>query len=684
VEVLLDSKEPGEARWGGWRPDVMAHYARPDFVRAGWSATISFDDVSPGAHSVEVFAVSRDGRRVSCGRYPLAVRRIAVPPERAAWRIGLEILWRTAAFLLWLTLLGLVPARLAGIRPTWLAAPLLGLCLFAVVCQAGAALLVRPLASAGFLTLVVAVVGVALGRARLRPRLRRVGLAGLRAGTGAFTRATFGAAVLFALIGVIPLASHGEGAVLGEIDDAVRECAAADAVARFGWSAPPEQRGYLVVMRGEMERWGGRRGPTHLLAALAQLFGERAHAVHSVATLAAGCLVVLGTGLLAYHVLTRSRKLRAVPAVLVAVNSAVVATLYGQHLGNLMGAALFLFFLASVLNLTRSRRPAAVFPVALAVAASWSLYAEATPVWAAAAALSLLLPRSFGARRRLLSRYAAALLVAAVLNPAGLALLVRAWTNLAREPTLATSYTRMVVGDTHYFPPLTVIGGLEAYRQDAPAPLGSVRGILVPITTALVILVSIFGWKRLALREKRILLLLLTPIALALLANRQLEFPYGYAKILPLAGPVWAVTFVVLVRQAAEGPSQKSSWVRTLSYGTLALAATLAVPSLRHAVNHARLRVPAYDPALRSLPALAKVVGPAAVFRIPDYPVAVRLWALYFLGENAVDLNPAGKNYTESEYFRLHDKRISTEPAFGEIVSTRYFSLVPLAGSAQP
>jgi hypothetical protein len=676
VEVRLDSKKPGEAQWGGWRPDVMAHFSRPDFVWAGWSATISFDDVSPGSHSVEAFAVSHDGHEVSCGRHSVMVRPIPAPPERAAWRIGLDILWRTVVFLLWLTFLGVMPARVARIRPTLLAAPLLGLCVFAVACQAGAALHVRPLASAGFLTFSMAVAGVALGRGRPGWLSERP-LGRPHAPSRKFTLTIVGAAVVFMLIGVVPLASHGEGAVLGEIDDAVRECTAADAVARFGWNTPAEQRGYLTVMRMEMEHWGGRRGITHVLAALAQLFGERAHAVHSAANLAVGCLVVLGTGLLSFHVLTRSRRLRAVPAALVAVNSVVVATLYGQHLGSLVAAGLFLLFLASILTMARSRRFTGCLPVALSIAAAWSLYAEVLPAWAVAAALSFPLPQTSFDRKRLGKRYAAALLGAIVLNPVGLALLVRAWTNVSREPTLATSSSRIVVGDTHYFPTLPVIGGLIPYRQDAPAPLGRTRAILVPVATVLTLLVCGLSWRCLSRREKRIVLVLLAPIALALLANRHLNFPYGYAKILPLAAPVWSVSFALLVRRAAESPIKKTR-SRVLSYATLALAATLAIPSVRHVLQHARLRVPAYDPAFRSLPALAGVVGPTAVFRIPSYPVPVKLWALYFLGDNAVDLNPTGKDYPGSAYFRIHDRRLSPEPAPAGSPSTRYFSLVPL------
>lgn len=671
VEAFLDGARPGDAQWGDWRSDVMAHFARPDFAWTGWSATFSLEDVLPGPHSVEAYATSHAGRKVSCGRKPIEVHAIAPPPERTAWRIGAEILLRSAGFLLWLGFVGFLPALLSGIRPAPLAAPLLGLCLLAIVGAAGAALHVRPIWSAAFLTFVVAIACPFVLRIRRpgagRPRVSRL------------TLATLGAAVLFALVGVVPLASHGEGAVLGDIDDGVRVCAAADSMVRFGWTTPAEHRGYLSVMRGQMERAKGRRGETELMAALAQVFGERAHAVHSVAMIGAGCLVVLGTGLLAYQVLRRFRRLRAVAPFLVAVNSVLLATLYGQHLGSLVAAALFLLFLASLLTLARSRLFASSLPVALAVAAAWSLYPEALPAWAVAAAISLALPTSAAARKRMAARVGAALLAAVVLNPVGFVLVVRSWTGLSGEPAFATSYGRMVVGDTHYFPAPNVIAGIVAYRQDAPAPLGTVRSVLVPVATALLLVVSVLGWTRLTPGERKVLLVLLVPLALGFAANRHLDFPYGFAKFLPLAAPVWAVAFVLLASAAEQARKRKTASL-VVAYGTLALVALLSLPSARHVVHRAQLRVPSYDAAFRVLPALADAVGPEAVFRIEDYPGSRKLWAIYFLGDNAVDLTPTANGFPGAPYFRIHDRRTSGEPAAGAVVSTRYFSLVPIPG----
>ena len=80
---------------------------------------------------------------------------------------------------------------------------------------------------------------------------------------------------------------------------------------------------------------------SYLLSGLAQAAGARAHAVHSVAMLGSGVLVVLGAGLLASRALRRFPRFRWLPAALAAVNSILYATLANQHLGSLLFAALY-------------------------------------------------------------------------------------------------------------------------------------------------------------------------------------------------------------------------------------------------------------------------------------------------------------------------------------------------------
>ncbi|HMA18905.1 MAG TPA: hypothetical protein VKS03_10745, partial [Thermoanaerobaculia bacterium] len=325
IEVFLDGKIPGESHRGGLRDDVLAHFKRADYLWAGWSGTVSLKDVPAGPHAVDTFALSSNGARVSCGHREFQVKDSPKPREEpAAWIAG-KILLGTTALLVWLTLVGIAPALIFRTTPVLLSSPLIGLSLFAIVAELGSALHVRPLYSAIALT----VLSGAVSGVRLRGRLR----------TMRWTRATAGtvaAAAVFAVVGVIPLAAHGQGAVLGDIDDGIRECTVADSIVQHGWDVPADRYAYPHILRREMDAAYARRGGIHLLAALAQISGSRAHEVHSWAMLGVGCLVVIGSGLLAVRVLRAFPSTRWIAPGLVAVNSVLVATLYGQHLGNLL------------------------------------------------------------------------------------------------------------------------------------------------------------------------------------------------------------------------------------------------------------------------------------------------------------------------------------------------------------
>lgn len=670
IEILLDRKIPGESQRGEWRPDVLSHFGRPDFLWSGFSGRISLEGVPPGVHSVELYALYTPRTRVPCGKSDFQVKPFPEPPERPAWRIGVEILLRTAAFLLWLWVVGLPPALLLRAVPIFLSAPLIGLSLFAIVAETGAALHVRPLYSAAVLTLLSAALGLVVLRGRRR-RLRGEPT----------TMRTIASAAVFALLAVIPLASHGEGAVLGEIDDGIRECTVADSIAQFGWRMPPDLRGYPSILRPEMDAARGRRGGIHLLAALAPAFRSRAHEVYSVAMLAAGCLIVMGTGLLAFRVLRGFPGSRWIAPALVAINSTLFATLYSQHLANLFAAGLILLFLTQALRLVRSSRPEVLVAVALPIAAGWSLYPEVMPTWAVAAGLIVMIASHFRERWRAAVRFVLAFVAAAVLNPVGSVLVAQSWSKLVHEPTLSSPYSRLVVGDTHYFPSLAVVTGILPDRLDAQAPIGLLRSLLAPVAVVLVVLVSILGWRRLARRERWLTAALLAPVALALYANYRLAFPYGYAKFLVLAVPLWLVSFVLFATRAGAPGASRPSWHRAAAVLSVALVAILSLASARQVVSYARHWVPSYDPAWRSLPALARAVGHDAVFRVDELSKARQIWLLYFLSENAVDLTP-GVKYPGARYFRLVDRRRPAPFTGTPVVSSRYFSVVPI--SEQP
>lgn len=673
IELFLDGKPGGEGFLRGLRPDVMAHFTRQDYLWSGWSGAVSLEGVAPGKHSLAAVAVLRSGQRLPCVG-PSAIDVLAVEDDRDPSPLGLGavIFLRTVGVLIGLTLVGWAAAGLLRLRPLPLAAPFLGLGLFAVFGEWAAAAGVRPFVAATVLVLL-ALVSMAVmfrgDRDRLRPEMRE-------------SAPSLLAALTFALIGVIPLAAHGQGAVLGDIDDAVRECSYADAISRYGWDPPASVQGYLGVIPKAMERISVRRGGTLLLSALGQRFSARAHEVHATASLAGGCLVVLGAGLLASRVLRRFPRGTWIAPALAAINSTLLATLYGQHLGSLLGAALFLPFVYFLLGAIREGTEGHVLGLGLTSAAGLTVYPETMAAWALAGVFAL-----FAAARGTKGVAAKRLLIAAALavalNPVGLTRAGRfaSYTaTVSRE--MSSPYSRTIAGDTHYFPSLNVVAGIEAYRDDARAPVGAARRLLIPLCAVGILLVVALGWTRLQRSEKSILLVLVGPAAIALFSNYRLGFPYGFAKFLPFAVGLWCVAFALLVC-AAGSRDERPPWKGLFAYGTLGLVLLLSVPSARHVVARAARAIPAYDPAFLVLPALADALPPGAVFRLDEPLVARRQWICYFLGENAVEYEsadgPERRPDAAGPRFQLVDKRDPDHrPAGRPAASTRFFAAVPL------
>ena len=620
VEILLDKEVPGETRLSGLRPDVAAHFSRKDYRWSGWSGTVSLEGAPPGKHRIFVAVVGKSGLKTICGAPEIQVLAVSGSPRAPVAPVAAGILLRAAALLFWLGLVGWAPARLLASGSVALSAPLFGLCLFAAAAEAGRLTGLRPFGSAVALTALSATALLASFQSRAaRPRRPRGPEAGALVGAG-----------LVLAIGVVPLASHGEGAVLGNIDDAVRECSLADSINRYAFRPPELSRGYFSDVPLNMGRDHVRPGGGYLLSALAKAFGVRAHAVYSAAMLGTMTLIVLASGLLASRLLRSFRAGRWLLPALVAGNSTLLATLYGQHLGNLLSVALFLFFLSGVLFLIRSPRAGSVWPAALAAAGALTLYPETTPVWGVAALLAL---GAAGAARRprTLRRLAAAALLAAAVNPAGFVRAARflVWTN-TQSREMASSELRLLAGDTHYFPRPTVALGLEAYREDAPAPLGAVRAILVPIAGILMAAAALAGWVRGNAHVRWIAAMLVLPAASALAWTWRLTFPYAFAKFLPLAAPVWIAAFLLLAGAALE---RASHILRFASVAALVLAAALALPPARHVFFRAWRAVPPYDPDFEELPKLAATAAPKALFLIDEPIAARREWMRYFLGE---------------------------------------------------
>ncbi len=401
--------------------------------------------------------------------------------------------------------------------------------------------------------------------------------------------------------------------------------------------------------------------------------------------LAAGVLVVCGAGLLAFRVLRRYPRWRSLPAGFAAANSTLYATLANQHLGSLLFAALFLGFLFHLLVLVRSRSALAMVPVVILVAAAWTYYPEGIATWGVAGLLSLFLAGSKARRGRTWWRLVGVAVLSSALNPIGFVQGVQSLSKILGQTALSTPYAREIVGDTHYFPSLNVVTGTIAYREDAPAPTGRLRSVLIPVASLLILTTCWLGWLKLARPERRVVVLLTLPVALALAVNLRLNFPYGFAKYLPLAVPIWSVVFLLLAFRRAESPRLG---VRGLIAATLLLVGVLSLPAARHVVNRIVRTVPSYDPAFRALPALAATVGRTAVVLV-DEPIRARLeWMKYFLGENRVaSYSQEALNQTKPSasvppaggpgQFRLVDRRKGGGGVPGGVAASRDFLLVP-------
>ena len=683
IQLTLDRSRSGEASLSGLRPDVLAHFHRPDYLWSGWSGRISLEKVKPGRHTVEMTAYTHSGEPIPCGVREIQVLAVQGPPERSTARIAVEMLWRGLLFLGCLTLVGLLPALATGGGPVGLRAPFLGLALFGIAAEVGSRAGLRPLPSAlvpaGLSLLLLMVPRV---RSRLRPRAPAPG-----------TLATLACAAVFAAVAAAALSSHGEGVVLGDIDDAIRECAVADSMNTYGPTVPADALGYVGGMTREARRAGLRPGGSYLLSGLAQAFHVRAHAVYSVVMLGAGVLVVCGAGLLAHRVLRRYPRLRWVPAALAAVNSTLYATLANQHLGSLLFAALFLGFLFHLLVLVRSRSAFAVVPVAILVAAAWSYYPEGIATWGVAGVFSLFLAGSRGRRGRTWRRLVGAAVLSVALNPIGLVHGVQSLSKISGQAALSSPYAREVAGDTHYFPSLNVVTGTVAYREDAPAPTGHLRSLLIPVASLLILATCWLGWKALARVDRWLVATFILPLALALSVNLRLNFPYGFAKYLPLAVPIWSVVFSLLAFRAIES---RRIGTRSLVVVSLLLVGVLSLPAARHVVNRIVRTVPAYDPAYCVLPALAATVGRTAVLYV-DEPIRARFeWMKYFLGENRVEsysrealnqqkpLSPLAPDGRQGR-FLLIDRRTLAGGVSGAVAASRDFALLPIgSGTGRP
>ena len=653
MEVFLDGKTRGDVLIRRHRHDIAARKGKPEYLWSGWAAFLSLRDAAPGPHRVDVLAYGPSGRQAVSSEV-IFIRPFPSPPTEPSGRTYTTLLLRAAILFLWLSLLGWGPLRWVARGPAELLAPGAGLALLGVAMEAGASADVRPLGSALALTaLSLLLLAASLVRHR-RPKKP--------CHTAAVALA---AALLFAAVAAIPLAAHGRGAVLGGIVDAAWESSVGDSIARFGWTLPSGMDGHLVRVPAGWRGADFRAGAPYLLALLAQTFGIRSHEAHGILVLAAGALVICATGALSARLFRTSRPARWLAISLGATSSVLFSALYTQHAGILVATALFLTFLSHLLTLIRARRGRAVLPVAWTIAGTMTLYPEMIALWIWTAALGLSLAGSRRQSGRALLRLVVATALAASLNPVALARTVRWFRALPGAPVLATPEQRTVFGDIHYFPSLRVSAGIEPLRLDAPVSsswrIRALRWLAVLLFAAALpagfLLLS--GW------ERKVLLLLLVPAAVGLLANRLLQFPYGYSKALQHAAALWPLVLALALAGLAR------RWIAPAAALAL-LALSLSVWSARDTVSRALRSVPTLDPVFLSLEELTRTLGRDAVLVTSEPDFGRREWMAYFVGENflayAVEGEAVAAELSGRRLFRIRDLRQSA-PATADTAS---------------
>jgi hypothetical protein len=653
--IEIDGRALGTVTRNLPRPDVVKALNLPSECRPGWCGRAPLAGLRTGNHLVKVIAIAADGREVRCSEREISVVPGRVQARKSPAVIGATILARLVFFLGALTVIGAPISALTARRGGLLGAPLLGLGLFGAGSELGRFLKVSPFQVG--LALVVAGVLALSVLARLRiVKIRRPRLGSL---------VILAPTALFALVGVIPMSVHGEGAVLGAIDDATRESMIAESIRLYRWSVPSDVVGMFRMMPDQWDAGRNRMGGPYLLAGLAQALGVRSHEVHSAAILGGGCLVTLGVGWLATWLFPASRRTRLLAGGLSATCGTILATLYGQHLGSLLFAAFVLGFATCCLILRRSRT-AALAGAAVLVAGILTFYTEGVAVFVATGLFGLATVQSFGRARRLCGRLLIAGFLGACLNPFALARSAELAVKLYRTPVLSSADQRMVVGDTFYFPSLQVLTGLEPYRLDGPVflrpPLRSawnLAGLGALVALAL-------GARGIVKSRLRVLTCLLLPTGLALLANWWLRFPYGFAKILPLGGALASVAMAEPLERMLAGlatawrtrgqPGSRAPFL--LAVAGVALIA-MRLPAAFVAVRDAVRALPAYDPAYAELSYLAQTVGRSAVIRVDGEPsLGRRQWICYFLGDNGFENDPVAVRYPGADYYRLVDLRV--------------------------
>jgi hypothetical protein len=161
--------------------------------------------------------------------------------------------------------------------------------------------------------------------------------------------------------------------------------------------------------------------------------------------------------------------------------------------------------------------------------------------------------------------------------------------------------------------------------------------------------------------------------------NRLWEFPYGYSKGLPHIVPLWSVALAVL---AARASSRRSGgWQRVLPAVAVSLVVVVSILGSIDVVGRALRTVPGYDPAFRTLPALANGLDQNAVIVVPEPLDFRREWIAYFLGEYRVvrtreELGSPPTNLEQAIYDLIDRRSDQPIPGSSLVRSNAFFALV--------
>ncbi|HKD10466.1 MAG TPA: hypothetical protein VKE50_00250, partial [Thermoanaerobaculia bacterium] len=229
-----------------------------------------------------------------------------------------------------------------------------------------------------------------------------------------------------------------------------------------------------------------------------------------------------------------------------------------------------------------------------------------------------------------------------------------------------------------------VVAGTEPLYLDAPESPGKLAGLAEKAAILLLLWLATAGAVRSRRRQRLAILLVLSPGAVTLAANRWLDFPYGASKAVAHAVPVWGLALGLL----AAAAWRVRPAARALAVFGLVLVLVLSLRASIHVANRTARAVPGYDAAYPSIPSLTSRLERAAVV-VVDEPAPWRYtWIAYFAGENRVlplKLDHPLPSEAGARVYRLLDLRVPAEATRADraAAASPFFALIPAESPAQ-